>query len=259
MSREKMGTLRWGDASNGKLSRGNTLALVRNLAFVQAREVADAVRQRFGLLSVSDLSLDAMHAPTTPLAQDALEHAQETHSQALLFHSWRTYYLGRFIAEQRGIEYNNEVFFAAAILHDLGLTRDNATPLSACCFAVQGARQAKSFLDLCGHGGTANDKISEAIALHLNIHVSSRVHGAEAFMLARGATCDLFGFGRRRVKKTNLIDLFDRFPREGVMDALQFETADHLEGSRADFLTGLSGGKAPKTPFFDTLKPKGSM
>jgi hypothetical protein len=210
------------------------------------------IRQKLRLLPVSDVSLDALQPPNTSLAKDALDFAQETHSQALLFHSWRTYYLGRLIAAQRGIDHNNEMFFTAAILHDLGLTSDNSVPLSKCCFAVQGARQAKTYLDGCGYDSAATDKISEAIALHLNIHVSRKLHGAEAFMLARGATCDLFGFGRRRIKQDNLNDLFGRFPRGGVIEALQFETADHLKGSRGDFLTGLSGGKAPKTPFFDS-------
>jgi hypothetical protein len=111
MSQAKMGTFQWGKATDGVLSRSDKFALIRNLAFVQAREVSDVIRQKLRLLPVSDVSLDALQPPNTSLAKDALDFAQETHSQALLFHSWRTYYLGRLIAAQRGIDHNNEMFF----------------------------------------------------------------------------------------------------------------------------------------------------
>ncbi len=252
MSRSVLGTLNWAETNNGALSRSDVFSLACNLAYVQMREFSDTLRQKFHLLRLPDLMLEALRPPTTSLAKDALAYAEETHSQALLFHSWRTYFLGRLIAEQGGLDYDNDIFFAAAILHDVGLTDDCPVPVSQCCFAVQGGRQVKSYLDECGHAAATVHKVSEAIALHLNIHVRQRLHGAEAHMLARGATCDLFGFGRRRIRLANLQDLFERYPRDGVIEALRFETADHLTGSRPEFLTRLSNGKAPKTPFYDS-------
>jgi hypothetical protein len=37
MSQAKMGTFQWGKATDGVLSRSDKFALIRNLAFVQAR------------------------------------------------------------------------------------------------------------------------------------------------------------------------------------------------------------------------------
>lgn len=252
MAQKTMGTVSWGESGSGVLSRSDRFTLIRNLAFVQSREMVDAIRQRLNLLPLPDEALDSLRPPTRALANDALSFARDTHSEALMFHSLRTYFMGRLIAAQCKIEYDDDIFFAAAMLHDLGLTSNNPVAVSQCCFAVHGAARAKAHLDSCGHDHSKSDKVSEAIALHLNIHVSKRLHGAEAHLLARGATCDLFGFGRRRIQTSNLKELFHRYPRDGVIEALRFETADHLKGSRAEFLTRLSKGKAPRTPFFDS-------
>lgn len=251
MSQPRMGTLDWGRRSEGLTGPRERLKLIGNLAFIQLSEGWDSVRAGLGLLSPGPVSLDSLSPPQTALTRDALELAEETHDEALLFHSWRTYYYARLIGLQGGIDCRNDLLFAACILHDLGLTNGFGTPLSACCFAVSGADVACNHLSGCGHEAKTTRVIGDAIALHLNMHVSHRIHGGEAHLLSRGANCDLFGYGRRRIARASVEELLREYPRTGVNRALRFAAREHRHGTRAAVLTGLSGHRDPKNVFLD--------
>lgn len=244
-----MGTLAWGDGNDGTLRQTETFRLIGNLAYVQIREISDNLRERLGLLRPQEIALDELLPPQTALVQDALGLAEQTHEQALLFHSWRTYFFGAMLASYEGIKYDPSLFFASAILHDLGLTEGHTPQLCECCFAVSGGHRARRYLKSKGHSEEASEQVGNAIALHLNGWVSKRKHGAEAHLVSRGAVCDLFGAGRRRLPRNNLREILVRYPRDGVIDALQFETAEHRKGTRPAVMTKLAGGKAPRDPF----------
>ena len=244
-----MGSLAWGAGKPGELSRAEKHRLIGNLAYVQVREAFDATRQRIGLLRPNVIALDDLAPPQDGLATDALGLAEETHSQALLFHSWRTYYFGALIAAHEGVEYDRSLFFASAILHDVGLTKGHSPHLCERCFALSGGERVHDFLRAKGHPPETAKEVGDAIAIHLNAWVSKRQYGAEAHLVSRGAVCDLFGGGRRRVAKETVVQVLQRYPRGGAVEALQFETAEHLPGTRAAIMTGLTGGKAPPDPF----------
>lgn len=256
MKKPKIGSLAWGAETNGALSAHEKRKMIVNLAFVQVREFADSICHSIGLLRPLPVSLDELMPRETPLVRDSLCLAQETHDEALLFHSWRTYFLGRLIAKHEKLDHDPDLFFASAILHDIALTKGHSPNVSACCFAVSGANRARDHLLACGHGTHDANRVGEAISQHLNMYISWRKSAAECYLVSRGAVCDLFGAGRHRIAPESLEELFHSYPRTGVIEALRFETADHFDGSRADFLTRLSGGKAPKTPFYDRLSPK---
>ena len=249
-SRASMGTLVWGQGSAGELGYGEKFRLIGSLAYVQVREAVDAIRHGAGFLRPSEIALDDLLPPETALVEDAVSLAEETHEQALLFHSWRTYLFGALLAAHEKIEYDRPLLFAAAILHDIGLTEGHEPSLCKRCFALSGGERVRDYLRQNGHPAEVGQKVGDAIALHLNAWVSKRRHGAEAHLVSRGAFCDLFGTGRRRLAQTSLTQILQRFPRAGVIEALQFETADHRKGTRAAFMTGLAGGKAPADPFY---------
>ncbi|WP_205570712.1 HD domain-containing protein [Brevundimonas naejangsanensis] len=244
-----MGTLAWGEANAGELAAAERCRLLGNLAYVQMLETLDFLGQRLGLLRPTDTPLEALMPPQTALVADALELATTTHQQALILHSWRTYFFGAMLAKQERIEFDKSIFFASAILHDVGLTDDHSPTLCARCFAISGGERVHQYLIAKGHPPELGRNVGDAIALHLNAWVSKRRHGAEAHLLSRGAFCDLFGAGRRRLTQRSLEQVLTRFPRDGVIDALKFETANHRQGTRAAIMTGISGGKAPPDPF----------
>ncbi|WP_235865846.1 HD domain-containing protein [Pseudovibrio exalbescens] len=248
---KQMGTMAWGRRkgrySLGRLAPGERVALLANMARLQLVEAGDLFRANLGFLKPEEAFLEELLPKESPLMRDALSFARETHSEALLHHSWRTFLFGALLGHHKGLSYDGELLFAACILHDTGLAFDRSTHPEDCCFAISGAERACSHLIDKGHGVEKAQKVGDAISLHLNAYVSSRLHGAEAHLVSRGAVCDLFGTGLRRLSPRSVDKIMERHPRRGAMNALGFGQIQHLPGTRPALMTALSGGKAPKT------------
>jgi hypothetical protein len=239
--RPKFGTLEWSKKNNGALTPMERLHFLRNMAFLAAREASDAIRNRLGLIKPVDLDLSYFVPPDTQMAKDAEVFARETHTQDLLFHGYRTYYFGAIIGSYSKLKYDKELYFAAALLHDIGLTNSRAVPLKECCFAVSGGRQIRDFLIRKGHAPEKAQIVGEAICAHLNLHLPVREYGEVAALVAKGAVCDLFGFGKRRVSWNFKKDLLRTYPAGNMHDAL-LSKEQMAPGSRLDVGRKLTGG-----------------
>ena len=239
--RPAFGTLEWGKKNNGVLTRTERLHFLRNMAFLAAREVTDVVRTKLGLLKPVNLELSDLTPPDTRMVKDAEELARDTHTQDLLSHAYRSYYFGAMIAAYRKLKYDSEVYFTAAILHDIGLTESRIAPLKQCCFAVSGGRQARDFLLNKTHPAVKAQIVGHAISAHLNLHLPVRKYGAVASLVAKGAVCDLFGFEKRRLPEKFKSDLLRTYPA-GDLQAALLSKAELAPGSRLDFGRKLSGG-----------------
>jgi hypothetical protein len=130
------GTLEWGKKNNGMLTRTERVHFLHNMAFLAAREVTDVIRAKLGLLKPVNLDFSDLTPPDTRMAKNAEEFAYDTHTQDLLSQGYRAYYFGAMIAAYRKLKYDKEMYFSAAILHDIGVTESRLTPLTQCCFAV---------------------------------------------------------------------------------------------------------------------------
>jgi hypothetical protein len=248
-TRAPMGSIVWGqDRPTGSLTTREKATLVRNMAYLQVREAVDAVRAGFGGLRPAAIDLDDLLPPENALVEDARSLAEETQEQSLLFHSWRTYLFGVLLAAHDNFPVDRSRYFAAAILHDTGLTPNHRPHLSNRCFALSGGERVEAYLRDKGHPDDAR-YVGDAIAMHLNAWVPRQRHGAEAHLVSRGATCDLFGAGRRRLPRDSVVQILRRFPRAGLIEGLQFETAHHARGTRPAVMTKVAGGKAPTDHF----------
>ena len=239
--RPVFGTLEWGKKNNGVLTRTERLHFLRNMAFLAAREVTDVVRTKLGLLKPVNLELSDLVPPDTRMVKDAEELARHTHTQDLLSHAYRSYFFGAMIAAYRKLKYDSEVYFTAAILHDIGLTESRIAPLKQCCFAVSGGRQARDFLLNKDHPAVKAQIVGDAISAHLNLHLPVRKYGAVASLVAKGAVCDLFGFEKRRLPEKFKSDLLRTYPA-GDLQAALLSKEELAPGSRLDFGRKLSGG-----------------
>jgi len=239
--RPAFGTLEWGKKNNGVLTRIERVHFLRNMAFLAAREVTDVIRAKLGLLKPVNLELSDLAPPDTRMVEDAEELARDTHTQDLLAHGYRSYYFGAMLAAYRKLKYDREVYFAAAILHDIGLTESRIAPLQQCCFAVSGGRQARDFLLSKDHPAVKAQIVGDAISAHLNLHLPVRKYGAVASLVAKGAVCDLFGFEKRRLPERFKSDLLRTYPA-GDLQAALLSKEELAPGSRLDFGRKLSGG-----------------
>ena len=141
MTAARMGTLAWAEQTGGRMSADENIVLARNYASMRAEMVFDEARHRLGLIHPAEIELDTLTPPGTRLVRDADEFARSVYPNVLWAHCLRTYYFGAQVAAFDGIKFDRELFYAAAICHDVGINEGVAGPVAACCFAHSGAAQ----------------------------------------------------------------------------------------------------------------------
>src|SRR6185295_8197560 len=113
--------------------------------------------------------------PTGPLVDASLALVRATESRPIVDHSIRTFLFARLLAEHEGClndaEYDEELLFAATVMHDLGLGEH--APGQA-RFEVEGADLAAGVLRKQGVAEADVDQVWEAIALHACIGIADR-------------------------------------------------------------------------------------
>lgn len=239
-----LGSLAWGTRtgaySHGRLTTYEKLSVLRNMGKMAGLQGLDVLASKLGLMKAYGADLEGLLPPTTGLVTDSLAFADDVLDEEIFQHSWRTYYLGMLLGGYRGLEIDREILFSAAILHDLGMAKDRPIHPCTCCFAVHGAERGKAHLISKGHDPAKARKIGDAIAFHLNGYVSDRVHGVEAHLLSRGAMCDVFGLGSKRVARDTRRAILAHHPKGDLLNGLEIWPGHHLKNTRGDFLIRLN-------------------
>ncbi|AMZ70410.1 MULTISPECIES: HD domain-containing protein [Pseudomonas] len=238
-----VGSVEWGESTKGILRESEQVQLIENLKYIFSQEKLDAERHRLGLLNPKYISIDDLLPPDTKMVRESLAYVQDLYKPTLMRHCWRTYYFGSMIALHDGIEFDRELGFASAMLHDLGLTPTADPRPCDCCFAVNGGVHARDFLLGQGFARAHADTVAHAIAVHLNYHVPAEEHGAEAFLVTRGAICDVFGTGVSRMSQQSVKDVLAKYSRDELYSVFSATAFEHLVGTRfeASFKAVTSG------------------
>ncbi|MGW7418268.1 HD domain-containing protein [Streptomyces sp. NPDC054863] len=130
--------------------------------------------------------------PDSALAREATELVRATAGPLLYDHSRRVYLFGALRGRHRGLAYDPELLYVAALFHDLGLTPGYAA--SEQRFEIDGADAARDFL--LRHGLSADDaRIAwTAIALHTTPEIPCRME-SEVALVTAGVELDVLGLG----------------------------------------------------------------
>jgi hypothetical protein len=227
-----VGSVAWGEATKGILNEAEQGQLLENFKFIFSQERLDAERRRLGLLNPKFISIADLAPPETSMVRQSLARVQEIYSPPLLRHCWRTYFFGSLIALHDGVQVDRELGFTASMLHDLCLTPTSNPQPCDCCFAASGGVHARDFLLSKGFEEKDADIVAHAVAVHLNYHVPAEEHGAEAFLVTRGAICDVFGTGTSRMADQSVKDVLARYPRDELYTIFNATAFTHLEGTR---------------------------
>lgn len=150
--------------------------------------------------------------PRSEVAQKAAAFAQSASSPTLFNHVMRTYLYGCVLFDQRGVSYDRELVFVAAVLHDLGLVEAYQTPSER--FEVDGADAARRFLREQRMPAARVEVVWDAIALHTNAGIAKRKR-PEIAMVSVGSGLDFAGNDLQRIPSGTLEEILDAFPREG--------------------------------------------
>ena len=211
-AKDAVGTLEWTRRTGGRLEPGERRRLVADLARVQFRNVIG----RFTVLVHLDGGRRAyvpparLLPPDSPLTRAAEDAAVRVLPAALVNHSFRTYRFASAFGALEGLEVDDELLFAAALLHDTGLVLADGKD----DFTVTSARFARDVAEQVGLSTAATETLQTAITMHCSPRVPLTA-GPVAYLLAAGAGVDAVGARCWDLPPSILVQAVHDHPREG--------------------------------------------
>ncbi len=208
----RLGTMAWSSRTGGRLSGADTRQLLAPLARAHAvnavGRTAMALRVHSGRRArVPDR---ALRTPPSALTKTAEQVALQRLTPALLNHSYRCYSYGVALAALEDIDVDHELLFAAAMLHDTGLS----APTAGVDFTVASASTALEVAETVGLSTAATETMRTAITLHHTPGVTL-ADGPEAYLLSAASAVDVIGLGRWKLPDSVVATVLAERPREG--------------------------------------------
>lgn len=231
-----VGTLSWEEYTSGQLNTAERRSLLLPVAQTHATNALGRLSMLARLNSGrrTQLAPSRMRAPSSVLTRAAEVQAKARLSPALLNHSYRTYAFGAALGALENLEFDREVLFAAALLHDTGLP----TAVPNVDFTLASARIARDVAEDVGLSSAATQTMRTAITLHHSPNVTL-AHGAVAYLLSAGAGLDVVGLRSWQLPPDLLGSVVKAHPRLGFKRefAAAFRTeAALVPRGRAKFL-----------------------
>ena len=186
----RVGTLAWSRRTDGRLNRAERRELMRPLARAQLGNVVGRTAMLLRVHSGRrrEIAAREFRLPSSPLTRAAEQEARQRLSPALLNHSHRCYLFGVALAALEKIDVDRELLFAAAMLHDTGLS----SPVPNVDFTLASARVARDVAESVGLSTAATEHMRTAITLHHSPGVTL-ADGPVAYLLSAGAALDVIG------------------------------------------------------------------
>jgi hypothetical protein len=148
--------------------------------------------------------------PAGPLARQAARAVRAAEGELVYQHSQRVYCWAVLAAQRKGLRFDPDLLYVAAMFHDYGLTA--AYGQSHLRYEVDGANAARDFLRGHGRSGADGQTVWLAIALHTTNGISPHLEPIAA-LLADGANMDLVGAGYGEVRPAQRDAVEAAFPR----------------------------------------------
>lgn len=134
--------------------------------------------------------------PDSALAREATALVREVASPLLFDHSRRVFLFGSLRGRDEGLEFDPELLYVGAMFHDLGLTeRFRRTDQR---FEIDGADEARRFLQAHGITGEAAERVWLGIALHTTPDIPLHL-APEVALVTRGVELDVLGIGYQAI------------------------------------------------------------
>ena len=157
-----------------------------------------------------------MRYPDTAICVAALELARD-HSPPFLFnHVMRTFAFGQAAGASMDADYDEEMFFLGAVLHDLGLVEQF---IGQDRFEIDGADAAADFLSRQGYSDRKIAVIWDAIALHTTPGIPQRKQ-PEIALVQLGAGIDVGAIPHALVTPETVDIILAEYPRLGFKKAM---------------------------------------
>jgi hypothetical protein len=188
-------------------------------SFAQSASVQTSGRLRIEIPSLQERTpshhpilpreIASVRIPDSPLAQKAVDLAYRVSPAVVWTHVLRTYVFGALVGQAQNLRYDEELFFLACVLHDLGLTAEFRGTER---FEVVGADAAAAFLKDQGVNDEQRAIIWDAIALHTSVGIASRKR-PEIALVHIGAGIDVLGLELNKLPPTLVAKTIEALPR----------------------------------------------
>ncbi|MDX6422258.1 MAG: hypothetical protein QOG28_6878 [Trebonia sp.] len=173
------------------------------------------------------MTLDDLVVPDTAASAAALEVASAYHSPALLNHSLRAYVWAAAHGMTRGISFDPELLYVAALFHDLGLVP--AFDSYAVSFEEAGGHVARVFAAGAGWPAERREYLAEVIIRHMWSRVDVSVD-PEGYLLARATETEIIGTNMNDFPPDFRAQVLERHPRLDITE--NFRTCFEAQAKR---------------------------
>jgi hypothetical protein len=144
------------------------------------------------LEAVAAIDVSGVRIPDSQIAREVTQLIRDTETDVLFHHSTRVYFWGALSGKRKGLTFDPELLYIAAMFHDIGLTEKFRD--SHLRFEVDGAHAARDFLRSHGIPEADVEKVWMAIALHTTPGIPEHMQ-PEIALVQAGAGMDIAGRG----------------------------------------------------------------
>lgn len=155
-------------------------------------------------------TLQEVKIPDSKFAREITELIRETESDLLFNHSNRVYLFAAAAGKRRRLKFDDELLFAGAMFHDIGLTEKYRS--DDLRFEVDGANAAAEFLRSHNFSQQEIELVWTSIALHTTTGIPQFMHPNIALVTA-GVEMDVIGLGYDDYDKAERERITSLFPR----------------------------------------------
>jgi len=154
--------------------------------------------------------ISGVMVPDSKLAREATELVGDTEPSLLFNHSTRVYYFGSLAAKRRGMKFDPELLYIAAMFHDMGLSPRFSSKSDR--FEVDGANAAPGLLRQHNISQPEIDTMWTAIALHTTPGIPQYMHPVVA-LLTNGVEMDVLGIAYSEFSDADRQAIVAAYPR----------------------------------------------
>jgi hypothetical protein len=197
-------------------------------------------------MSTAHATIAGIPIPDSAIAREATELIRDVSTPLLFDHSRRVFLWGSLYGEQLLLDYDPELFYVAAMFHDLGLVEGHRSEHER--FEIDGANAAREFLERHGVPEERVMLVWDAIALHTTPEIP-RYKAPEVRLVNWGVEYDIPGRHFDELTAGQREAVIAAHPRpgfkEGIVDALAGPLRDKPETAYASWQTDILEATMP--------------
>ncbi len=148
--------------------------------------------------------------PDTKLAHEATELIRDSTPDLVYQHSRRVFWFGSLLGRNRGLSFDPELLYIAAMFHDIGLNEQFRR--SGRRFELDSADEARRFLYGYGVPEDSIRRVWTAVALHTTPGIPEFME-PEVALVTAGVEYDVLGIGYHDISDADRADVTDLHPR----------------------------------------------